>query len=498
MKKALIVGINYLDSDDRVKLQGCIEDAQSIKQMLIADLGYTDNDIILLTDDQADASKKPTTSNIMNTIRNCVAESENYSEFWFHYSGHGSQFTDSNGDEADQKDEVIIPCNYLSEGAIGDDTLRYFFNQIKCKTFVVMDCCNSGTNLDLPHQYKYVDGWNLTYANNSKFESDNKQIYKISGSRDDQVSLSMYDIETGGYRGACSHALSDILKENNYNLTFGSLVEKMNRWMSQNMSDQRPTLASTDINCTEVNFSAIIRNEYTPVLSAEELLQKEVASLKENIEYYKNLITNLNSNVAVIQQEKLQLQNANNNLEQEKQQLLDANNTLQQNNASIEQEKQQLQNANNSLEQEKQQLLDANIILQQNKSSLEQEKQQLQNANNSLEQEKQQLEQTVQQLEAEKTNYIQLHSTDTTLVKANDTLQQQNKQLYASNLLLEENRVKLLNERNALDDKLKKANEHARNINNELRGQKQRNRIFIKILRDMFIQKGKESGNNEQ
>lgn len=309
MKKALLIGINYNESPDEVKLQGCIEDVVDIKNMLINDLNYNSENIIQLTDNQSDNNYKPTTSNIMNYLQQCISESNTYSEFWLHYSGHGSQFTDNNGDELDGKDEVIIPSDYQTSGAIGDDTLRYLLNQIKCKTFIVMDCCHSGSNIDLPHQYRFIDISNLQYTNQNQYECENKQIYKISGSRDDQVSLSMWDVETQGYRGACTHSIIDTLKKSNYDISLNQLIIDMNIWMNENMSNQCPTLASTDQDCLNINFSQIVSNNYTPILSENEKLKMEIDLLKQDIEYYKNMYANSVS----------QLNNEKNNIINEKQ-----------------------------------------------------------------------------------------------------------------------------------------------------------------------------------
>lgn len=289
MKKALIIGINYIGTD--ALLLGCIDDAKSIYEMLINDLSFNENDIVILTDDNEDPNKKPTGQNIMAYLEQMVHESNTYDEFWLHYSGHGSQFNDANNDEVDAKDEIIVPCDYATKGVIVDDYLRFFINQLKCRSFIVMDCCNSGSNIDLPHHYLY-DISGLQYINENKYESENKEIYKFSGSEDPQLSYSLYDIETRRYRGACSHSLIDILKKHNYNITLETLLREMNTWMNENMSSQNPTLSSTDISCLDVNFSTVIHNSYTPIQSTEEKLQMEIDILRQTIQYYKSLHQN--------------------------------------------------------------------------------------------------------------------------------------------------------------------------------------------------------------
>lgn len=292
VKKALLIGINYNECDPSVKLKGCIEDVSNIKNMLVNDLGFQESHINVMTD-HSGSTNKPTGMNILQTLNLFVADSVNCSEIWIHYSGHGSQMADNNNEELDSKDEIIIPCDYTTVGVINDDTLRFYINQMKCKVFMVMDCCNSGTNIDLPHHYEYtaVDASPI-YSNENQYECENKTIYKISGCKDTQSSYSLWDFETYRYRGACTHSLIDTLKKYNYDISYGVLLNEMNVWMKQNMSDQNPTFSSTDKDCLDINFSATISNSYTPVKTNEELMREQINTLTQQVEYYKALYHN--------------------------------------------------------------------------------------------------------------------------------------------------------------------------------------------------------------
>lgn len=62
-----------------------------------------------------------------------------------------------NGDESDGYDETIIPVDYGTYGQIRDDVLyKKLIGSMRSGVNLtcVMDCCHSGTVLDLP--YKYV------------------------------------------------------------------------------------------------------------------------------------------------------------------------------------------------------------------------------------------------------------------------------------------------------------------------------------------------------
>jgi hypothetical protein len=71
-------------------------------------------------------------------------------------TGHGGKLRDDDGDEKDGYDETMVPLDYESAGQIRDDDL---FNTLvgpmpKGVTMtVVMDCCHSGTVLDLVSRF---------------------------------------------------------------------------------------------------------------------------------------------------------------------------------------------------------------------------------------------------------------------------------------------------------------------------------------------------------
>jgi hypothetical protein len=72
---------------------------------------------------------------------------------YFHYSGHGSQVADQNGDEPDGLDETICPHDARSEDVpdITDDELDVFVGKLQdASVVVVLDSCHSGTGLRDP------------------------------------------------------------------------------------------------------------------------------------------------------------------------------------------------------------------------------------------------------------------------------------------------------------------------------------------------------------
>ena len=68
---------------------------------------------------------------------------------FFHYSGHGGQVADKDGDEEDGFDETILPCDYSTAGQLTDDKLFSIMIQplpAGARFTSVMDCCR----IDVP------------------------------------------------------------------------------------------------------------------------------------------------------------------------------------------------------------------------------------------------------------------------------------------------------------------------------------------------------------
>ncbi|GFH57094.1 metacaspase [Chaetoceros tenuissimus] len=155
-KRAVMVGINYIGQDG--ELRGCHNDVLNMKEYLMDVHGFEESNMNILLDDGVHTD--PTKDNIMTAFREIVQQSEEGDVVYIHYSGHGASVRDDDGDEADGMDETLVPVDYNKSGLIrDDDLLTTLVVPMKKGVFVtaIMDCCHSGTILDLPFNFK-ADG----------------------------------------------------------------------------------------------------------------------------------------------------------------------------------------------------------------------------------------------------------------------------------------------------------------------------------------------------
>jgi len=146
--KALLIGIDTYQRDPRIgPLGGTVNDAQAMSQMLQNIAHYQTADIALLTN--ADATRANIKAKFESWLIAGTAPGE---RVFLHYSGHGSQVPDDNGDEKDRMDEVLIPVDaYVDDdntvrNIIRDDEIGQLLDQLHDrKVTVLIDSCFSGT-----------------------------------------------------------------------------------------------------------------------------------------------------------------------------------------------------------------------------------------------------------------------------------------------------------------------------------------------------------------
>lgn len=161
-KKALLVGINSYKKSE-FALKGCINDIDSLAQVLIAIRGFAPGDIVILKDAQA------TQAAIMDGVQKLFDGVDDGDILIFGYSGHGTQ-SSKPGDQTVV--EALVPyettttaslvsnrdINTIARKAISDKNLTG-----KINFTAIYDCCHSGQmyralTLDRNGQLVFDDG----------------------------------------------------------------------------------------------------------------------------------------------------------------------------------------------------------------------------------------------------------------------------------------------------------------------------------------------------
>ncbi|KAG0278950.1 Ca(2+)-dependent cysteine protease [Linnemannia exigua] len=152
-RRAVLIGINYTGHANT--LHGCVNDTAIMKGFL-QDRGFEEDKIHILTDDQVGTRWMPTRENILANLKWLITDAKKNDSYFLHYSGHGGQIADVDGDETEGRDNCIFPLDHAEVGVITDDELHTLLVKALppgVRLTAVFDCCHSGSALDLPYLY---------------------------------------------------------------------------------------------------------------------------------------------------------------------------------------------------------------------------------------------------------------------------------------------------------------------------------------------------------
>lgn len=170
-KRALVIGIgNYPDVDYGWHSINGDNDIAIVCEMLETN-GFPSQNIIVLRNAQA------TYKGILTAFTKLKAHSKAGDIIYIHFSGHGQQITDLDGDEEEGYDEAWIPYDalqeptpsYQGERHLTDDRLNEELLQLRKKVgtegriIVVTDACHSGTGT------RQLDDTSIIRGSSAKF-----------------------------------------------------------------------------------------------------------------------------------------------------------------------------------------------------------------------------------------------------------------------------------------------------------------------------------------
>lgn len=254
--KALLVGINKYKIPG-ADLNGCVNDVTNIRDVLLKYFGFTIREIRVLVDERA--TKKA----IIERLKWLVKGVKAGDRLLFHYSGHGSQIVDRDGDELkDKMDEIICPHDMDWDGNfISDDDLREIFSGIPngINLEVLLDSCHSGTGTrelqgirNLPIEISFKPRFLPPPVDIACRMDEDMEIRHLlrgsnpinhvlfSGCRDNQTSADAYI--GGAYNGAFTYYLCKHLRETQGNIVRAELIKRVRASLRFNGFSQVPQL----------------------------------------------------------------------------------------------------------------------------------------------------------------------------------------------------------------------------------------------------------------
>ena len=280
MNKALLIGINHYKIPG-ADLRGCVNDVNNLKAALLKYFAFQEQNIKVFTD--LKATKKAMQDGMMKLVKGA----KRGDVLLIHYSGHGSNLPDDNGDEADGRDEILCPTNLDWKDPLTDDWLRIAFDKLPAgvNLTVIMDCCHSGTNTravpaqDAPIIERFLpcpldlmaaeSGRKLTGEVKGKRAALKKQAKRrkdlvnvdlpeilIAGCRDTQTSA---DAHIGGsYNGALTYNLVAAITEKTGKLSYGELHTRTVSLLKEGGFDQVPQLEGTAENFNRPFLASLV------------------------------------------------------------------------------------------------------------------------------------------------------------------------------------------------------------------------------------------------
>ena len=264
-KIGLIVAVGDYPSGGRWKDLSSVNDVRFIKAALLKN-GFNPNDIDSLINEKA------TKKNILDALDALYNKAKDGDIVVFHFSGHGQQIQDDNGDETDGYDEALIPydakgmydpVSYNGQNHLRDDELGAKLSRIRTKIgskgslVVVIDACHSGTATRgkefaicrgeaIPFQspeYKPklaknaadIDG----FAEGPSSALSNMIVF--SASSPNQVNYETKDADNNGV-GSLSYAFSKAVNDLPLNSNYYLLFQKIKAQIQANYPTQLPMI----------------------------------------------------------------------------------------------------------------------------------------------------------------------------------------------------------------------------------------------------------------
>jgi hypothetical protein len=264
-KRALLVGIDKYKRGSKEPNHDWWDlnttyDIAVLKEILIRKFQFDEKDILVL-----DTPERSRHKNIVDAFREFLIKPTTKGDIvFFHYSGHGQQIPDDNGDEIDAYDETLVPSDYVSQkdGSknIRDDEIGQLLDELKAKepanVTISLDSCFSGTatrgKLDLqprggpwrgePVAKEKVKGEDTSPSGLLSLGGKPATGYVfLAAASHEQTAKEVYN-DNDKPMGLYTYALVKALEGSGPNTTYRDLFERLNDVVTRRRTDQNPQL----------------------------------------------------------------------------------------------------------------------------------------------------------------------------------------------------------------------------------------------------------------
>ncbi len=292
-KRALIIGIDrYKPLDPKAKtlrtvwfdLEGCVNDAISMKDIIKSRFGFKDENITTLLDSTGTVATK---ANILAAVKKLTDETKPGDVVFFYYAGHGSRVKNSLSPEMDKRDETIVPSDAWKTTEtdlreIRDKEIARMLQKLADKKAIqtwIFDSCHSGSiarGIDQPQTYRSrylqpLDMIDVADPNPAPIPETDPNVLVLSAAQDFQ-SAKEYRDENGTPHGAFTAAILKVLRSSPVNASAETIFKRVKAIMQSNGSSQEPVIAGTDAR----------RKENLLGINTDEIPGKTVISILKN------------------------------------------------------------------------------------------------------------------------------------------------------------------------------------------------------------------------
>jgi len=147
-RRALLVGVNYHQTP--AELHCAWNDVATVRDLLLR-LGFSQQWILCLTDDNTDPVYRPSRGNLLAAMRWLTHNVVPGDGLFFHFSGHGARLPVSTG--CDGIVEGICPEDFQKEGLVSEAELFELLVHglpPDVRLTALLDCCHPGVAMGLP------------------------------------------------------------------------------------------------------------------------------------------------------------------------------------------------------------------------------------------------------------------------------------------------------------------------------------------------------------